>query len=228
VTPILRILFSLTALLVVGLSAITPAMSADAASGDAGVTLTRLIDAYDGVKSLSADFTQESRFAGFNTIKTFKGHLELTRPNRMRWDYRDGSNQQIYLNDHQVTVYSPKAKQAIVSQLTPASDRQIPLHLLADVTGIEKTYRVTSGMDAGELLLTPLESDPKAPQEIHLWVDATSGLIHRIRLLLPGGSRSDITFEHVDPRAQVTPDRYRFKTPKGVYVVHPKSLFPSR
>ncbi len=199
-----------------------------AAETDAHGQVQQLIDAYNRVDHLSADFVQTSRFAGFNTVRTFKGQLQLTRPDKMRWDYRDGSQQQIYVDGRQVTVYAPASKQAIISQLSPASDRQIPLHLLADVTGIEETYTVTRGPTPNELVLTLRQPDPKAPKGISLWLDPASGLIARVKLSLSGGSESDITFSNINPHARVDPQRYRFTAPEGVYVARPGSLLPTR
>jgi outer membrane lipoprotein carrier protein len=199
---------------------------AEATNASAATTLARLEAAYEGITTLSADFVQTSRFAGFNTVKTFSGHLELIRPDRMRWDYRQGSNQQIYLNGREVTVFAPASKQAIITTLTPASDRQIPLHLLADVTGIEATYHVASGDDPGELQLTPLESLPGAPQSIRLWLHPDSGLIAKVQLNLAGGSSTDITFDGFDRLGAIAAERFVFDAPKGVYVIHPASIFP--
>jgi len=189
-------------------------------------TLSRLTAAYERIESASADFVQTSRFAGFNTVKTFGGHLDLVRPDQMRWDYRDGSKQQIYLKNRQVTVYAPSSNQAIVSTLTPASDRQIPLHLLADVSGVAETYHVAPGDEADGLILTPKQGAAGGPKEIRLWLDAKTGLIGRVRLSLPGGSSSEITFAEFTVNQAIPAERFEFVAPKGIYVVHPQSIFP--
>jgi len=204
----------------------THASAQEATPETVTATLSRLSAAYDRVESVSADFTQTSRFAGFNTVKTFGGHLDLVRPDRMRWDYRDGSSQQIYLKDRQVTVYAPSGKQAIVSTLTPASDRQIPLHLLADVSGLADTYLVAAGDAPNALILTPKAPASGGPTQIHLWLDNDTGLIGRVRLSLPGGGSSEIAFSDFTTNLPINAERFLFEAPKGVYVVHPKAIFP--
>ena len=199
----------------------------EATDTTAATTLARLVAAYEGVTTLSADFVQTSRFAGFSTVKTFAGHLELIRPDRMRWDYRQGSEQQIFLSERQVTVFAPVSNQAIVTTLTPASDRQIPLHLLADVTGIENTYQIAAGKEPGELQLTPLETLAGAPQNIHLWLHPDSGLIAKVQLNLAGGSSSELVFDSFDRSSAIPAERFVFDAPEGVYVVHPASIFPA-
>ncbi|MFQ5509564.1 MAG: outer membrane lipoprotein carrier protein LolA [Leptospirillia bacterium] len=185
--------------------------------------LDRLLTAYEGVSSLSAGFTQETGFAGFSTRKRYGGTVDLVRPDRMRWDYSDGSNQQIYVVAQEVTLYAPDSKQAIVSTLSPTSDRQIPLHLLADVTGIADTYDVKVEA-AGVLTLTPKTPHPQAPERIELGVHPESGLISRVTLHLHGGNTSNITFHEVRTNLDIADARFLFNPPDGVYVIHQNSF----
>ena len=202
------------------------AAPAGAAANDVDGLLQRLGDAYEGLTSLSTEFTQETRFPGFSKGRVFGGTLELVRPDRMRWDYSQGSRQQLYVASRQVILFAPDSSQAIISELSPASDRQVPLHLLADVTGIRDTYHVTPGDGGYALKLTPIEPHPQAPETIQLWLDPDTGLIRRVRLDLPGGSSSDITFSGLRANAPVDAARFRFTAPEGVHVVRPHGLFP--
>jgi outer membrane lipoprotein-sorting protein len=144
----------------------------------------------------------------------------------MRWDYKTGSAQQVYVNGRDVTVYVPESSQAVESTLTPASDRQVPLQLLADVTRIDRTYDVTAGADAGELVLTPREAAPGAPERVHLWLDPASGLIGRVRLELPGGGESDLRFARVRTNVDIPADRFVFEAPPGTHRIRADSLLP--
>jgi outer membrane lipoprotein carrier protein len=189
--------------------------------------LARLIAAYEQVRTLSGSFTQETRFPGFPRPRTYAGTLDLVRPDRMRWDYTEGSGQQVYVNGRTVTVYVPEAAQAIESRLSPASDRQVPLHLLADVTRIPDTYTVAPGDGADALVLTPRDPDPAAPTSVSLWLSPETGLIDRVRLELPGGSRSDIAFRDVTTNRPVDPARFEFVAPEGVHQVDADRLVPA-
>jgi len=206
-----------------GAAAVAPALAADAAAA----RLERLVHAYADVRTLTGAFTQETRFAGFPTPRTYAGTVALDRPERMRWDYTEGSRQQVYVDGRTVTVYAPEAKQAVESTLTPASDRQVPLHLLADVTDLERTYAVAAGPDPQELVLTPREPAAGAPEAVHLWLDPDTGLIARVRLELPGGGRSDLTFRDVRVGVPVDPARFEVNLPEGVHRVRADTLFPS-
>lgn len=200
--------------------------AAPAGAGPPDVLVKRLTEAYRQTSTLSATFTQETRFAGFSTARTFAGTVEIRRPDRMRWDYTEHSKQQLFVNGWELTVYDPKNRQAIVSKLSPSSDRQLPLHLLADVTGVDKTYHVAAGDGPTELVLTPKEPHPQAPEKIHLWLDPKTGLIARVKLYLPGGSISDITFSDTASNVAIEDKRFVFSPPPGTYMVDPKKMLP--
>lgn len=183
-----------------------------------------MIDTYADIDTVRADFVQESHFAGFSAAKRFAGTLDIARPDRMRWDYRDGSNQQIYVNGRQVTLYAPDSRQAMVSTLSPASDRQIPIQLLADVTRITDLYEVGPTEEAGMWMLRPKEPHPQAPERIEMGIDPKTRLIDVVVLHLPGGNSSRITFDNQRVNAEIDPSRFRFEAPEGVHVVHPETL----
>jgi len=217
----------LAALLAGGLAlAPGPGLAASPAADDAAARLARLTTAYAPVRTLTASFTQETRFAGFPTPRTYGGRMDLQRPDRMRWDYTLGSAQQVYVDGQTVTVYAPEASQAIVSTLTPASDAQVPLHLLADVTRVEETYDVAAGPEAGALVLTPKKAVAGAPERVTLWLDPDSGLIARVRLELTGGSVSDIRFADVAVNAPVDAARFAFAPPEGTHLIRAADLLP--
>lgn len=214
-------------LLAWGLILLAPAAPVPPAlAADADIRLARLIDAYGQVRTLRAAFTQQTRFAGFPRPRTYGGTLELERPDRMRWDYTEGSAQQVYVDGRTVTVYVPEARQAVESRLSPASDRQVPLQLLVDVTRVSEIYEVAAGEGPGALVLTPREPDPAAPEAVYLWLSPETGLIERVRLELPGGSRSDITFRGVRTNVPIDPDRFRVRLPEGVHRVRADRLGP--
>jgi len=197
-----------------------------ATSADFGPTLARMMGAYGPVRTVTAGFTQETRFAGFPTPRTFGGRMDLERPDRMRWDYTEGSGQQVYVNGQTVTVYAPEATQAIESTLTPASDAQVPLHLLADVTRVEDTYHVAAGPDPDSLRLAPRTPAAGAPERVTLWLDPDTGLIARVLLELAGGSTSDIRFHDLVANAPVDPARFAFTPPKGTHMIRAADLLP--
>lgn len=188
--------------------------------------LDAMLSAHEKLTTLTADFVHETHYAGFSKTRRFTGSVQVARPDKMRWDYQEGSDQQIFVNSATVTIYLPGQNQAMVSNLTPASDRQIPLFLLADVSRIPEVYDITL-LAPDVLELTPNQSHPSGPRSIHLEV-GPDGLITRVTLYLQGGNRSEITFTNHRMDAPVAASRFEFTPPSGVHVIHTETLSPGR
>jgi outer membrane lipoprotein-sorting protein len=215
------------AMLLAGGLALAPGMglAADPATGG-DTPLARLVAAYTPVRTLTAAFTQETHFAGFPTPRTYGGRLDLSRPDHIRWDYTEGSGQQVYVAGRTLTVYAPEHAQAIVSELNSASDSNVPVQLLADVTRLGDTYRAATGSEPGSIVLTPLKRVPGAPERVTLWLDPDTSLIDRVLLAVPGGSTSDIRFSDVHVNVPIDPARFAFHPPKGTHVIRAAELMP--
>ncbi|MEK7300825.1 MAG: outer membrane lipoprotein carrier protein LolA, partial [Nitrospirota bacterium] len=59
---------------------------------------------YEKTKDLQADFTQKTRIEGFERPVTSSGKVYIKKPGRLRWDYLDPANEQIYVNHDDVKV----------------------------------------------------------------------------------------------------------------------------
>ncbi len=189
--------------------------------------LDHMLAAHENMTTLTADFVHETHFAGFSKARQFTGTVQVARPDRMRWDYQEGSDQQIFVNGRTVTIYMPAQNQAMVSNLTPMSDRQIPLFLLADVTRIPEVYEVLI-YKTDELELIPHRRHPNGPRSVYLKIDPNSGMITRVILNLPGGNRSEIRFTNQQLDAPVEVARFNFTAPEGVHVIHTETLGPGK
>jgi outer membrane lipoprotein-sorting protein len=95
-------------------------------------------ETYQALTDLSADFSQSTTVPGFASTLQSKGKLYLAK-GKMRWDYTEPSNQQIYVNERRIQYFIPAHKQVIVSTLSPENDDQIPLHLLMTLERLTKT-----------------------------------------------------------------------------------------
>ncbi len=204
-----------------------PTQAAPTDESEQPALLKQLISTYEGITSVTANFVQETRFAGFSSSRKFGGVVSLVRPDRMRWDYRDNSSQQIYVNGRDITLYTPEAEQAIITRMAPDSDRQVPLRLLSDVTGIAQLYHVvTAEDDANSLILTPREEAAGAPKQVQLWLDPKRHLIVRVTMQLADGNSSNIVFNQLQTGQPIDDTRFVFTAPEGVYVVHPQEMMP--
>ena len=107
---------------------------------------------YEQTKDLQADFQQTTRIEGFATPLTSSGQMSIKKPGLLRWDYRDPTVEEIYVNRNDVMMYVPEHKQVLVGKLTQMAASQAPLQLLQGVAKIDEEFDVeaTRGGERGD------------------------------------------------------------------------------
>ncbi len=186
-------------------------------------------DTYGALSDLSADFTQTTTVSGFSTTLVSKGRVYLAK-GKMRWDYTEPSNQQIYVNDGRVQYYIPAHKQVIVSTLSPDTDDQIPLHLLMTLDQLDTHFVVTWENPAaprrdGVYRLRLAPKHPVADLEyVTVGIDPRRRVVTAISLYPKNGNASAFVFSRlvVNPRLEAT--LFSFSVPEGIEVVETPTL----
>jgi outer membrane lipoprotein carrier protein len=213
-------------LLVAGWAAWTLAAAAPASPGDvaAGVRET-----YQALADLSADFAQSTTVSGFATTVQSKGRVYLAK-GKMRWDYTEPSNQQIYVNDGRIQYYIPAHKQVIVSTLSPDNDDQIPLHLLMTLERVDQDFTV-----AWEDPAAPrrdqeyrLRLEPKHPvadlEYVTVGVDVQRRVVTSVALHPKNGNVSSFVFTKLAVNPRLDASLFSFTVPSGIEVVETPTL----
>src|SRR3982751_626980 len=97
---------------------------------------------YEQTKDLQADFAQTTRIEGFATPLTSSGRMSIKKPGLLRWDYREPTVEEIYVNRNEVMMYVPEHKQVLVGKLTQMAASQAPLQLLQGVAKIDEEFDI--------------------------------------------------------------------------------------
>jgi len=201
---------------------------AHAASGPNDV-VAGVQDTYRTLSDLSADFTQTTTVSGFSTVLTSKGRVYLAK-GKMRWDYTEPSNQQIYVNDARIQYYIPAHKQVIVSPLSPENDDQIPLHLLMTLDRLDDRFTV-----AWEDAAAPrrdgayrLRLTPKTPvadlDHVTVGIDAERRVVTAVALHPKNGGVSSFVFSRLVVNPRLAASVFSFTVPEGIEVVETPTL----
>jgi outer membrane lipoprotein carrier protein len=194
------------------------------AEGLEGV-ITKIQARYESLQDLESDFTQITQFKGFSTTLTSKGKFYLKK-GRVRWDYREPSKQQIFVDGDQVLFYVPEHQQVIKTRLSVELDSQVPVRLLAGSGNLAKEFNIRwkdetkqRGTDGAYLLIL----SPKTPAadftEIHVEVDPDDFLIQKVILQEPKGNSSTFEFSGVKSNHGIKDRLFSFDIPKGVVIV---------
>lgn len=189
----------------------------------------RIQTRYEKTKDLQADFVQKTRIEGFERPVTSSGKVYLKRPGRLRWDYLEPANEQIYVTNDDVKVYVPEHKQVLVGKLTQMAASQAPLELLQGAGMLEESFdvRPTEGNERGAegirlIALFPKTKDhesTKTIRKIVIEVYPKTYYMKTVSLYEANGNVS--TFEFSDLRANVglTNETFEFVVPSDVEVV---------
>ncbi len=175
---------------------------------------------YSSLADLSADFTQTVRFKDFDMPFTSKGKLYLKKSGKMRWDYREPSTQQIYVNENRVIYYVPEHRQAIRSLLSTEGDAHLPLHLLVGAAALEKEFEIrfeTAPKEGAPVRLHLVPHDPHFKDlGIVVTVQPSAYTIREVQISEPNGNVSTFRFDNLRLNAGLPDDLFSFSPPKGI------------
>lgn len=184
--------------------------------------IQRVQAAYEAVSDLRAEFSQETRYEGFETTVESVGNLTLKKPGKLRWDYREPSESQVIVNDGRIWLYTAEQKQVIIQPFSQVTDSQLPLHLLTGTARLDRDFEVswTGGAPREDLALTLVPRDPKANlSKIEIQLDPKRYLITHVTLFEQNGNVSSFRFKEIKTNVGAKDSAFVFKAPKGTEVI---------
>ncbi len=191
---------------------------------------------YKKTKDLQADFKQSTTIEGFSTPLTSTGQVFIKKPGKLRWDYRDPSVEEIYVNDDDVSMYVPEHSQVLVGRLTKMTASRAPLLLLQGVANLEEHFTLVptegSARGAGGLPLVTLLPKPGPHESVQnmakvvIEVQPKTYYLQRVAIHEVSGSVSTFTFTNLRANKGLKDEVFEFQIPPGVEVVQAHALGP--
>jgi outer membrane lipoprotein carrier protein len=233
--PRLRFLLRLlaaAAVLSVGLSqTLIAALAAESPKNDLASVVKQIEAAYRNTKELQTDFVQTTQYPDFDTPYVSKGRLYIRRPDKMRWDYKEPSHHQIYVNGDTVIYMVPEHHQAIRSTMDREIHTPVPLMLLAGAATLSEQFAIAwegapgKANGAYRLHLTGKGAGASlAPMTIEAAADTF--LIRRVILHDPSGAETSFDFSHLTLNGGLDDTLFVFTPPAGIEVVDAPPLLP--
>lgn len=217
-----------------GLVLVTPLWGAEESSDDTALQEVRevvkqLQARYEKTRDLQADFTQKTRIEGFERPVVSSGKVYIKKPGRLRWDYLDPANEEIYVNHNDVKVYVPEHKQVLVGKLTQMAASKAPLELLQGAAKLDESFDIepTPGKERGIdgirlITLLPKAKDQESTrslQRIVVEVFPKTYFIRTVTLHETSGNVATFEFSGLKPNLGLSPELFHFKAPPDVEVV---------
>jgi len=199
-------------------SAAASAASQSSATSDAARGLATLEAFLDGVRSLTADFTQELYGADQRLLETETGTLSLARPNRFRWSYVRPTELVVVADGTTLWMYDVELSQVTVAPLDETVGSSPAMLLSGDRSvrdgfDVVQTYtldgldwvKLAPKADASDFTSVLIGFDGNAPQRLEL----VDGLNQVTR----------IVFANVVVNPSLDDGIFRFQPPAGVDVI---------
>jgi len=193
------------------------------AQNDVHKIADRVDQHYNHVETLQVSFSETYRGAGISRNET--GTLELKKPGKMRWDYRQ-PRPKLFLSDGKTAwFYVPGEQQVRKAPVKALDDLRSPLRYLLGKTKLEKEFNGLSlapdvkPLESADVVLRGVpKSMADRVNQVLLEITPDSRL-RRIVIEEADGSTTEFQFTDEKTNAPLADSRFKFNPPPGVETV---------
>ena len=199
-----------------------PVVNAHAASAT-----DRLMDFFNNVKSMHAEFTQTVSAQGFADKDTSKGLFRLLRPGKFRWDYEEPYQQHIIADGNKLWVYDVDMDQVIVKPLNLVLG-QTPAVLLSGTASLTDRFDIQDLPERSEQGLAWVQLRPKDTESSYekLLLGFNQETIKAMELVDNFGQITMLQFSNLQRNMNIDPKIFQFEPPPGVDVLGEDETVP--
>jgi len=178
---------------------------------------------FEGITSLTADFTQEAK-SGSTPMGTLTGTVYLQRHGMMKWVYSNGDV--VASDGHTTWIYQPDLNQVIESKGAVSG---VAADFLTGMEDVKKAFNVSLGgerglpssaKDAFVLRLTPKVKENNI-KRVTIEISKTDYLVKKSVVEDYFGTVTEVEFSGMRLNEPIDAGFFVFKPPKGARVVRP-------
>jgi outer membrane lipoprotein carrier protein len=179
-----------------------------------------LTDLLQGVKTLKANFTQQTRDGRGKETQRAYGRMALERPGKFRWEITKPIPQLIIANKNTLWVYDPDLEQVTVRNLNYSAGEAPALLLSHDNASLEKGFKVST-LPAKQANMQWFSLTPKKPDNMfeHIEIGFSNKELKQMRLKDHLGNMTAIQFTNIQNNMAVNASLFTFKAPARVDVI---------
>jgi len=176
---------------------------------------------YGSVEALSADFTQTTKSQMYGD-DVQKGHVQLQRPNKMRWSFGDGDKQ--FVTDGKTMWVYTKADQQVIQYDDISKQRSSLDSLLGSLDKLQEQFDVTLiSHDADGVVLGLKPKDDQQVKSVRLTLDGDD-LVKHITITDPFDAVTEIELTNMKLGVDIPDGTFTFTPPDGVEVIDAGSM----
>lgn len=194
---------------------VTLALFSQAALAD-GVSSLR--DFYSKTNAMRAQFSQVVNDAQGRKIQEVQGTMQLSRPNKFRWDYKKPYEQQIVSDGKQVFLYDMDLQQVTVRELSKTLGAR-PASLLAGGAAVEQNFDLSNETRKDDLAWVKVLPKEKDSGFDTVFLGFKQNQLQKMELHDSFNHVTYISFYAVERNPNISSSIFQFTPPKGVDVV---------
>lgn len=184
-------------------------------ASEADEAVTRIQQAYEGIKDSRGKFTQTSYVKDLKRTDTYKGQFFI-KPPKMKWEYKGDKAQTVYVTGGDIVIYQKKDNQAFRSRFDRATYGQAPIALLGGFGDIKKEFETS--MKGGLLSLKPRKPMGNITR-IEIAPSESGFPIEAIAIFDTLGNRIDVRLSDVKVNTGLKDKVFEFVPPEGANII---------
>ena len=180
---------------------------------------------YDGVRDLTARFTQTTQVvalgaASRSNATTSNGEVNFSKPGRMRWSYELPEPSLVVTDGQDLWIYDPGMKEAQKYHAGEGFLSGAALQFLLGQGEMSRDFRIRAiTCETGQALLDLRPRRAAAYEHLEIRVDPATGEVKETAVFDLVGNVTRVSFEDVRTNSGLSEDLFRFSPPEGVKVV---------
>ncbi len=181
--------------------------------------IRRVQDRYNGVRTLSLQFTEDFEYQGHRRPPE-TGLLTLRKQGKMRWEYSQPAGKLFVSDGKSVYLYTARDNRVEKIPIRDTADIRAPLAFLLGHLDLKKEFRDFNSHPAedGAWLAASAKND-RVPYEKVEMLLANDGEVRRLRVLGRDGSAMAFSFVNEKLNPPVNEKMFEFAIPPGAEVV---------
>jgi outer membrane lipoprotein carrier protein len=186
-------------------------------AADDSATLSGLLQ---GVKTLKANFSQQTYDGRGKQTQHSNGRMALQRPGLFRWEITKPIPQLIIANRNTLWVYDPDLEQVTIRNLNYSAGEAPALLLSHDNASLEDGFKVTT-MPSKQANMQWFSLAPKKPDNMfeRIEIGFSNKVLNQMRLQDHLGNTTSIQFTNIQSNQTVNASLFTFKAPAGIDVI---------
>jgi outer membrane lipoprotein carrier protein len=172
---------------------------------------------YRPVSSIEADFVQITKNPSLKMEIEQKGHMYISRPKKIRWNFQKPSEKSFISNGSSLWVWDPALNQAIKS--TDLGDNDM-MSLLEDLSSIDEHFEIELAYETEDDFQLRLKPKSEASfRKLNLKFSKKNKVLKSVEVEDAVGGEVDLQFTNLSFNPELAPETFDFQPPEGAEVI---------